>query len=251
MPGLIGPQQLAEQYFLLNSYIKLGTGHNRDKNMHFHVCSSLPITHPQETPRETWHYDQSSTRQIIAYDGVKYWRIPSGCCVTDAVCLFVCLFVGVFVCLCVFCVFVCFAWYIFAFSSGVIMLGGGEVCAYLPDAGVQETLKESGDDAIWKLKWVTSQSTLRRTQKVQHFYLLHSPRWRSPVYVVACTDKSRKKDRKCFRNSGLAWKDLLKIFICVCYPVSKWVLHSVCKFGGAGVSSKLKHKCYVRVGKKF
>ena len=35
---------------------------------------------------------------------------------------------------------------------GVVMLGGGEVCAYLPHAGVQETLKQSGEDAIWKLK---------------------------------------------------------------------------------------------------
>ncbi|XP_071784135.1 uncharacterized protein [Asterias amurensis] len=42
----------------------------------------------------------------------------------------------------------------------VVMLGGGEVCAYLPHAGVQETLKQSGEDAIWKLKYTSNGSML-------------------------------------------------------------------------------------------
>lgn len=37
--------------------------------------------------------------------------------------------------------------------TGVIMLGGSEVCAYLPDVGVQETLRENGDESIWKIRY--------------------------------------------------------------------------------------------------
>ena len=32
------------------------------------------------------------------------------------------------------------------------MFGGGEVCAYLPDTGIQETLRENGEEAVWKIR---------------------------------------------------------------------------------------------------
>ena len=37
--------------------------------------------------------------------------------------------------------------------AGVVMFGGGEVCAYLPDTGIQETLRENGEEAVWKIRY--------------------------------------------------------------------------------------------------
>ncbi|XP_072027003.1 uncharacterized protein [Amphiura filiformis] len=44
--------------------------------------------------------------------------------------------------------------------SSVVMFGGGEVCAYLPDTGIQETLRENGDEAVWKIRYTSNGSML-------------------------------------------------------------------------------------------
>ena len=37
-------------------------------------------------------------------------------------------------------------------SSGLLMFGGDQVSAYVPDVGIQEALKENRESPIWKLR---------------------------------------------------------------------------------------------------
>ncbi|XP_074645696.1 uncharacterized protein LOC141901984 [Tubulanus polymorphus] len=44
--------------------------------------------------------------------------------------------------------------------ASLIMMGGSYACAYLPDSGIQEKLKENGDMPLWKIRYTSNGSML-------------------------------------------------------------------------------------------
>ena len=41
------------------------------------------------------------------------------------------------------------------FLTGVIVMGGDSMSAYVPEAGIQEILRDNNDAPIWKLRYNT------------------------------------------------------------------------------------------------
>ena len=54
--------------------------------------------------------------------------------------------------LCLFLLLVPFL--VLSLIAGLIMFGGEALTSFVPEVGVQETMKEHGKDPLWKIRWV-------------------------------------------------------------------------------------------------